>query len=140
MPAVITAGRLTSIETGVGPDHYRGGVSGEISRFGAVRLADLPGDLRERVEAVAERSGFVPNVCLALGHRSAELRALGERDLAAARVATRAAGLTDDEIWDVGAITAFFAMSKPAGALVDLRPNDVFFLMGRLPRERSDEG
>ena len=31
----------------------------EISRFGSVRLADLPEDLRERVGAVAERSGFV---------------------------------------------------------------------------------
>jgi uncharacterized peroxidase-related enzyme len=46
----------------------------------------------------------------------------------------RAAGLTDDEIWDVGAITALFAMSNRLAHLTALRPNPEFFLMGRLPR------
>ncbi len=45
------------------------------SRFGVVEPADLPDDLRERVGAIAERSGFVPNIFRALGHRPAELRA-----------------------------------------------------------------
>lgn len=189
----------------------------EISRFGSVQLADLPADLRDRIGAIAEKSGFVPNVFLALGHRPAELRAFcdyhdalmerdsglskaerelvvvatsaannctycivahgailrirakddqladlvaanpwsaplserqraivdlalsvaqdsarfGERELAAARDA----GLSDDEIWDVGAITAFFAMSNRLAHLMALRPNDEFFLLGRVPRE-----
>ncbi|HVL82947.1 MAG TPA: peroxidase-related enzyme [Pseudonocardia sp.] len=46
----------------------------------------------------------------------------------------RAAGLSDDEIWDVGAVTALFAMSNRIAHLTALRPNPEFFLMGRLPR------
>jgi len=191
-------------------------VADEVSRFGVTEPEDLPEDLRTRVEAVAEKSGFVPNVFRALGHRPAELRAFmdyhdslmerpdglskAERELVvvatsgansctycvvahgailrvrsrdprlADRVSTnpwtvelsdreraivdlalalavdpatfaaedltaaRDAGLTDDEIWDVGAITALFAMSNRIAHLVDLRPNDEFYLMGRLPR------
>ena len=45
------------------------------SRFGMVELEELPEDLRERIGAIAEKSGFVPNVFRALGHRPAELRA-----------------------------------------------------------------
>ena len=46
----------------------------------------------------------------------------------------RAAGLDDDEIWDVGAITALFALSNRMAHLTALRPNPEFFLMGRTPR------
>jgi uncharacterized peroxidase-related enzyme len=184
-----------------------------ISRFAVTELADLPADLRERVGAIAERSGFVPNIFRALGHRPAELRAFldyhdalmdradglskAERELVvvatsganhctycvvahgailrirskdpelADRVATnpwqaeldergraivdlalalarrpelfgeddlaraRAAGLTDDEIWDVGSITALFAMSNRLAHLTALRPNPEFYFMGR---------
>lgn len=48
--------------------------------------------------------------------------------------AARDAGLTDDEIWDVGAITAMFAMSNRIAHLSALQPNPEFFLMGRSPR------
>jgi uncharacterized peroxidase-related enzyme len=190
--------------------------SHEVSRFGHVELAEMPEDLRERIGAIAEKSGFVPNVFRALGRRPRELRAFldyhdalmdsndglskAERELIvvatsganhctycvvahgailrvrakdpeiADRVATnpcgvelspreraivdlallvsvdsaaltgaelddaRAAGLTDEEIWDVGAITALFAMSNRLAHLTALRPNPEFFLMGRLPR------
>jgi uncharacterized peroxidase-related enzyme len=195
----------------------------QVSRFGAVSLDELPDDLRERVGAIAEKSGFVPNVFLALGHRPAELRAFcdyhdavmerdsgltkAERELvvvatsganhcvycvvahgAILRVRARDpyladlvatnpwsaelsgrqraivdlalalavepggfsaedieaahdAGLSDEEIWDVGAITALFAMSNRLAHLMSLRPNEEFYLMGRLPRDpgaRSD--
>jgi uncharacterized peroxidase-related enzyme len=191
-------------------------VADEVSRFPVVQLDDLPGDLRERVAAVADKSGFVPNVFLALGHRPAELRAFmdfhdavmeresglskAERELVvvatsgansctycvvahgailrirmkdpriADRVATnpwtvelsdreraivdlalalavdpatfsaedlaaaRESGLTEEEVWDVGAITALFALSNRIAHLTALRPNDEFYLMGRLPR------
>ena len=56
--------------------------------------------------------------------------ALSDADLDDAR----AAGLTDDEIWDVGSITALFAMSNRLAHLTALRPNPEFFLMGRVPR------
>lgn len=46
----------------------------------------------------------------------------------------RQAGLSEDEIWDIGAITALFAMSNRLAHLTALRPNPEFFLMGRLPR------
>jgi uncharacterized peroxidase-related enzyme len=188
----------------------------EVSRFGHVELEDMPDDLRERVGAIAEKSGFVPNIFRALARRPRELRAFldyhdalmdssdglskAERELIvvatsganhctycvvahgailrvrtkdpeiADRVATnpygvelsgreraivdlalliamesaslteaelddaRAAGLSDDEIWDIGAITALFAMSNRLAHLTALRPNAEFYLMGRLPR------
>jgi uncharacterized peroxidase-related enzyme len=186
------------------------------SRFGMTELDDLPEDLRERVGEIARKSGFVPNIFRALGHRPAELRAFldyhdalmessdrltkaerelvvvatsaanhctycivahgailrirskdahladqvssnpwhapldkrgraitdlalaltrspehfGEADIASAR----AAGLTDDEIWDVGAITALFALSNRIAHLTALQPNPEFYLMGRTPK------
>lgn len=188
-----------------------------ISRFGVAELAELPEDLRERIGAIAEKSGFVPNVFRALGRRPAELRAFldyhdalmesdvglskaerelvvvatsganhctycivahgailrlrskdphlsdqvaanpwqveldrrgraivdlalaltreperfGEQHLAAARDA----GLTEDEIWDVGSITALFGLSNRLAHLTALQPNPEFYLMGRQPRQ-----
>ena len=46
-----------------------------ISRFATRKLADLPQDIRERIAAVQEKSGFVPNVFLALARRPDEFRA-----------------------------------------------------------------
>jgi uncharacterized peroxidase-related enzyme len=43
----------------------------------------------------------------------------------------REAGLSEDEIWDVGAITALFAMSNRLAHLTALQPNPEFFSMGR---------
>ena len=186
------------------------------SRFGLTEPDELPDDLRERVGAIAQKSGFVPNIFRALGHRPAELRAFldyhdalmdragglskAERELVvvatsganhctycviahgailrvrskdpqlADRVATdpwqaeldprqraivdlalaltrtperfgeedlakaRAAGLSEDEIWDVGSITALFAASNRLAHLAALRPNEEFYLMGRVPK------
>jgi len=46
-----------------------------ISRFPVPELKELPEDIRERILAVQEKSGFVPNVCLVLAHRPDEFRA-----------------------------------------------------------------
>ena len=46
-----------------------------ISRYPVPALDDLPDDMRERILAVQEKAGFVPNVFLALAHRPAEWRA-----------------------------------------------------------------
>ena len=46
-----------------------------ISRYPVPELKDLPEDMRQRILEVQEKSGFVPNVFLALAHRPAEWRA-----------------------------------------------------------------
>jgi uncharacterized peroxidase-related enzyme len=46
-----------------------------ISRYPTPDLADLPADIRERIAAVQDKSGFVPNVFLALARRPDEFRA-----------------------------------------------------------------
>jgi uncharacterized peroxidase-related enzyme len=42
-------------------------------------------------------------------------------------------GFTEEDIWDIGAITAFFALSNRMAHLIGMRPNDEFYLMGRVP-------
>ena len=187
-----------------------------ISRFPVPELADLADDIRERILAVQEKSGFVPNVFLALAHRPDEFRAFfayhdalmeketglskGEREMIvvatsglnqciycvvahgailrireknphlADQVATnyrkadisdrqkamldfaakislnahdvndadfdtlRDHGFSEDEIWDTGAISAFFSMSNRMADLTTMRPNDEFYLLGRVPK------
>ena len=46
-----------------------------ISRFPVPEIQGLPEDIRARILAVQEKSGFVPNVFLALAHRPDEFRA-----------------------------------------------------------------
>jgi alkylhydroperoxidase family enzyme len=166
-----------------------------ISRFPVPALEDLPADVRERILAVQEKSGFVPNVFLALAHRPDEFRAFfayhdalmekqgglgkAEREmiriraknpLVADQVAVnyrkaditarqramldfamkvaldsgavgeadfeglRAQGFSQDDAWDIAAIAAFFAMSNRLANASSMRPNDEFYLMGRVPK------
>jgi uncharacterized peroxidase-related enzyme len=187
-----------------------------ISRFPVPDIAGLPADMRDRILAVQEKAGFVPNVFLALAHRPDEFRAFfayhdalmekeggltkAERemivvatsganqcqycvvahgailriraknpqvadqvavnyrkaDITARQVALldfamkvsrqaeeigeddfaamRAAGFTDEDCWDAGAIAALFALSNRMANLTSMRPNDEFYLMGRLPK------
>jgi uncharacterized peroxidase-related enzyme len=51
--------------------------------------------------------------------------------------ALRAHGFDDENIWDIGAIAAFFAMSNRLANMVSMRPNDEFYMLGRLPREKK---
>jgi uncharacterized peroxidase-related enzyme len=46
-------------------------------------------------------------------------------------VALREHGFSDDEIWDIAAIAAFFGMSNRLANFTSLRPNDEFYLLGR---------
>jgi uncharacterized peroxidase-related enzyme len=190
-----------------------------ISRYPVPNVMELPDDLRARVLAVQEKSGFVPNVFLALAHRPDECRAffayhdaLMEKDgglskaeremivvatssanqclycvvahgailriraknpLIADQVATnyrtadltprqlamldfamlisreaeqiedadfdalRAHGFTDEDIWDIGAISAFFALSNRMAHLTNMQPNAEFYLMGRVPKQTA---
>jgi uncharacterized peroxidase-related enzyme len=43
-------------------------------------------------------------------------------------------GFSDDDIWDIAAISAFFALSNRLANVTGMRPNDEFYLMGRLPK------
>jgi uncharacterized peroxidase-related enzyme len=45
--------------------------------------------------------------------------------------ALRAHGFSDDDIWDIGAISAFFGMSNRMANVTNLRPNDTFYTLGR---------
>ena len=40
-------------------------------------------------------------------------------------------GFSDEDIWDIGAITALFALSNRMASLISMRPNDEFYTMGR---------
>jgi len=43
-------------------------------------------------------------------------------------------GFSEAEIWDIGAISAFFSMSNRMADLTTMRPNDEFYLLGRVPK------
>ena len=184
-----------------------------ISRFPVPRLEDMPEDIRSRILAVHEKSGFIPNVFLALAHRPDEFRAFfayhdalmdkdsglskAEREMIvvatssanqcqycvvahgailriraknplladqiatnyrkaditprqkamldfAMKVSTAAQtvgdadmaalaqhGFSEDDIWDITAVAAFFGLSNRMANVTSMRPNDEFYLMGR---------
>jgi uncharacterized peroxidase-related enzyme len=189
-------------------------------RFPLPDLNTVPEDIRARILAVQDKSGFVPNVFLAFARRPAEWRAFfayhdalmlnedsglskGEREmivtttsaanqclycvvahgailriyeknpLVADQVATNyrkaditprqramldfamkvcqqshavndadfdalhAHGFSDEDAWDIAAITAFFGLSNRMASVTGLMPNAEFYLMGRLPREKK---
>jgi uncharacterized peroxidase-related enzyme len=80
-------------------------------------------DLSPRQQAMLD---FALKVCL----RSHEV---AEADFDA----LRAHGFSDEDIWDIGAITALFGLSNRMANLISLRPNDEFYLMGRVPRAKT---
>ena len=59
--------------------------------------------------------------------RSAEV---GESDFDA----LEAHGFGDEDIWDIGAITALFGLSNRMANLVSMQPNPEFYLLGRVPK------
>ncbi|MGM5026126.1 peroxidase-related enzyme [Tardiphaga sp. 862_B3_N4_1] len=60
--------------------------------------------------------------------RSAET--IGEQDFAE----ISGHGFSDDDIWDIAAISAFFALSNRMANVTNMKPNDEFYMMGRLPK------
>ena len=80
-------------------------------------------DISERQKAMLD---FAMKVCL----RSHEL---GEEDFAP----LHAHGFDDEDIWDIAAITAFFGLSNRIASFSGMLPNEQFYLMGRLPREKK---
>ena len=49
--------------------------------------------------------------------------------------ALRAHGFSDEDTWDIGGIAAFFALSNRMANMINMRPNDEFYLMGRVPKK-----
>ena len=79
-------------------------------------------DITPRQKAMLD---FAVKVCL-----SAE--AVGDADFEA----LHQHGFDDEDIWDIAAITAFFGLSNRVANVTAMRPNDEFYLMGRLPRQK----
>ena len=59
--------------------------------------------------------------------------AVGDADFAA----LREHGFSDEDAWDIAGITALFGLSNRMANVISLRPNDEFYLMGRVPRAKS---
>jgi uncharacterized peroxidase-related enzyme len=77
-------------------------------------------DITPRQRAMLD---FAMKVCL----RSHEV---DEADFAA----LREHGFSDEDAWDIAAITAFFGLSNRMANTIGMRPNDEFYLMGRVPK------
>ena len=77
-------------------------------------------DITPRQRAMLD---FALKVC----QRSHEIE---EADFAA----LRAHGFSDEDAWDIAAITGFFGLSNRLANTVGMRPNDEFYLIGRVPR------
>jgi uncharacterized peroxidase-related enzyme len=73
---------------------------------------------------LSERERHIVDYALEVATDSANV---GDADIAA----MRANGFTDDEIWDIGAITALFALSNRYANFTGMRPNDEFYGMAR---------
>ncbi len=50
-------------------------------------------------------------------------------------VELREHGFSDEDIWDIGGIAAFFALSNRMANLISMRPNDEFYVRGRMPKK-----
>ena len=81
-------------------------------------------DITPRQRAMLD---FAMKVCL----RSDEI---GEEDFPP----LHAHGFSDEDIWDIAAITAFFGLSNRMANVISMRPNDEFYLMGRVPKAASN--
>jgi uncharacterized peroxidase-related enzyme len=87
---------------------------------------------------------------VAINHRKAEITpkqramldyalkvCLHSNEIEATDFATlRTHGFTDDDIWDIGSITAFFGMSNRLANMASMKPNEEFYAMGRVPRAK----
>ena len=80
-------------------------------------------DITPRQRAMLD---FAMKVCL-------DSATVGEADFAA----LREHGFTDEDAWDIGAITALFGLSNRMANLTSMRPNDEFYLMGRIPKKKD---
>ena len=86
-----------------------------------VAVNHLKADITPRQSAMLD---FAVKVCL-------DSAAVNDADYAA----LKEHGFDDEDIWDITAITGFFGMSNRIANSISMRPNEEFYLMGRLPRK-----
>lgn len=79
---------------------------------------------------LSPRQHAMLDFALKVSHDAANV---GEPDFAA----LRAHGFDDEDIWDIAAITALFGLSNRMANVLALRPNEEFYLMGRVPWEKK---
>ncbi|MFL6662989.1 MAG: peroxidase-related enzyme [Rhizobacter sp.] len=79
-------------------------------------------DISPRQNAMLD---FAMKVCL-------DSAAVGESDYAS----LREHGFDDEDAWDIAAITALFGISNRMANAISMRPNDEFYLLGRVPRSK----
>ena len=84
----------------------------------------LKADITPRQRAML---GFAMKVCSAS-------HAITDHDFAL----LREHGWSDEDAWDIAGITALFGLSNRMANVTSMRPNDEFFLMGRVPKERKE--
>ena len=77
---------------------------------------------------ITDRQKAMLAFALKVATRSADLV---DADYAALRVH----GFSDEDIWDIGGIAAFFALSNRMADVIGMRPNDEFYLIGRIPKK-----
>ena len=72
---------------------------------------------------------------VAVNHRKADItpRQRAMLDFAA----LREHGFSDDDAWDIAGIAALFGLSNRIANVSSMRPNDEFYLMGRVPRAKT---
>jgi uncharacterized peroxidase-related enzyme len=78
---------------------------------------------------ITPRQRAMLDFALKVTQRSAEV---GEEDFAG----LRQHGFSDEDAWDIAAIAAFFGMSNRVANTIGMRPNEEFYLMGRVPRQK----
>lgn len=79
-------------------------------------------DISERQRAMLD---FAMKVCL-------HSEQINEADFAA----LHAHGFDDEDIWDIGAITAFYGLSNRVANFTGMQPNPEFYLLGRVPKNK----
>ena len=80
-------------------------------------------DLTERERAILE---FAMRVCRSKTVKDEHITALEKH------------GLNSEDAWDIGAIAGLFALSNRMAHLTNMRPNDEFYLMGRVKKEKEE--
>jgi uncharacterized peroxidase-related enzyme len=78
---------------------------------------------------ISERQKAMLQFALKVALQSVELAEVDYQEL-------HAHGFSDEDIWDIGAIAAFFALSNRMANLIAMRPNDEFYTLGRQPKAR----